>query len=191
MRIPYELGFGYELSLNSFISVIVEFWPRKFSTVVMYGGFFFGSGKNKGYIDGARAIYDHCDADYWSEAAVHFIQADLGYVDTSACNVYWLEDGQGLRVMKWEEDAQKTADFQKMAAVAGSGMTLRLYVDSVNFHASEESPDDVLQGPVAVLPSVLVSPIKNKLRRGAGDCNLDEVVEFTNGALTLYRSPQH
>ena len=68
---------------------------------------------------------------------------------------------RSLRVMEWEEDAQKTADFQKMAAVAGSGMTLRLYVDSVNFHASEESPDDVLQGPVAVLPSVLVSPIKN------------------------------
>ena len=100
--------------------------------------------------------------------------------------MYWLEFGQGLadglRLMKWEEEAHKIADFQKMAAAAGSGETLRMYIDSVNFHASEESPeDDVLQGPVAVLPTVLVSPLRRKVRRGAGDSNVDEMAVLEAG----------
>ena len=89
----------------------------------------------------------------------------------------------GLRPMKWLAAEDKKADILKMAEMSATLKSLRIYIDEANILKSEQSPNDVLEGNVVVLPSVLLSPCRRKPRRAAEEDGGQELPEVAEGVM--------
>uniref|UniRef100_A0ACD5VPL5 Uncharacterized protein n=1 Tax=Avena sativa TaxID=4498 RepID=A0ACD5VPL5_AVESA len=68
-----------------------ELRPNKFTVAMHHGGFFYGIGTNRAYIDGKLDFFDECDNQTWSQDSIDNMLNQLGYPAS------WLEHKKSRR----------------------------------------------------------------------------------------------
>lgn len=137
-----------------------------FTVEVIHGGFFFGSGNNRCYLDGQKVCYDYCHVERAYSRFFEELVEQLGYEKAGRIDMYWLPHGSQIN-----EGAARLlcndADIDAMYLMINRGHHFQMiYLDHVDSHISGGAEwDDVVANPVAQIP-VVFSPKKMPSRYG-------------------------
>ena len=131
---------------------------------MIHGGFFFGSGQNRCYLDGHKVCFDYCHKDITYFSMFEEIVEELGYEMSGRIDIYWLPPGCQLNEGAARLLANDT-DVDCMYLKINLGHHFQMiYLDHLDSHISGGGAewDDVVANPAAQIPPVF-SPRKKEM----------------------------
>jgi hypothetical protein len=136
-----------------------------FTCMIFHGGFFMGTGSNKGYLNSRIAWFDFCETETWSVDVINNIIEEIGYESAGRVKPYWclpmrmLEDGDpgAVRCIWQDHDIAEMVD-----SVKSGNQFLVMYLDHDETYGAFDL-DDVAAYPATELPQVIRSPMKQKI----------------------------
>uniref|UniRef100_A0A453FFS2 MULE transposase domain-containing protein n=1 Tax=Aegilops tauschii subsp. strangulata TaxID=200361 RepID=A0A453FFS2_AEGTS len=154
---------------------------RLFTVEVIHGGFFFGSGQNRCYLDGKKVSYDYCQVESAYYKLFEELVEHLGYEKRGRIDMYWLPPGcqlneGGARLLSNDVDV----DCMYLTLNRGHQFQM-IYLDHLDSHISGGGAgwDDVVANPVTQMP-VVFSPMKK-----SSNANDNRDVEESNTSCSV------